>query len=69
MRIHYLQHVPFEGLGIIQEWAQAEGHPVTATRLYRGEVVPERNDFDLLVVMRGQMGATLLQASIDFILY
>ncbi len=56
MRIHYLKHASFEGLGIIQEWAQAEGHPVTATHLYRGENIPERKDFELLVVMGGPMG-------------
>jgi GMP synthase-like glutamine amidotransferase len=57
MRIHYLKHVPFEGPGIIKEWAEAEGHSVTATHLYRGEIVPELNDLDLLVVMGGPMGA------------
>ena len=57
MKIHYLQHMPFEGLGFIGEWARAEGHLLSATRLYKGEALPEGNDFDLLVVMGGPMGA------------
>src|SRR3974377_365570 len=57
MRIHYLKHVPFEGLGFIEEWAGTNGHRVSATRQYAEETLPGSDDFDLLVVMGGHVGA------------
>lgn len=56
MRIHYLQHVPFEGLGFIGRWADGNGHSVTRTALFEGEAFPDLNKFDCLVVMGGPMG-------------
>lgn len=56
MRIHYLQHVAFEGPAAIADWAQARGHPLTGTRLDRNEALPAVADFDWLVVMGGPMG-------------
>jgi GMP synthase (glutamine-hydrolysing) len=56
MRIHYLQHVPFEGLGYIAGWAEKTGHPVSRTRLFEGENPPDQDVFEMLVVMGGPMG-------------
>lgn len=62
MRIHYLQHVPFEGIGAIAEWAAQRGHTVTGTELFAeagakrsAPEFPDPADFDLLVVMGGPM--------------
>ena len=55
MRAHYLQHVPFEGLGSIDAWLRATGYEVTCTRLFAGEVLPAVDDLDFLVVMGGPM--------------
>lgn len=55
MHIHYLQHVPFEGLGSIENWAHGNGHHLTATRLYAGEQFPAFERFDCLIVMGGPM--------------
>ena len=55
MRIHYLQHVPFEPLGSIAPWADARGHRVVGTHVYEGEAFPEQDSFDVLVVMGGPM--------------
>ncbi|OOZ38789.1 amidotransferase [Solemya pervernicosa gill symbiont] len=55
MHIHYLQHVPFEGIGSIQDWADRGGHTVSRTRLYAGDQFPAIDRFDLLVVMGGPM--------------
>lgn len=55
MRIHYLQHVPFENPGSILEWAKANRCVVTSTRLDNDEVLPDVNEFDWLVVMGGPM--------------
>ena len=34
LHIHTLMHVPFEGLGCIENWIQQKGHIVTFTKLY-----------------------------------
>jgi GMP synthase (glutamine-hydrolysing) len=56
MKLHYLQHVPFEGLGIIEEWAKANSIPLSCTRLFANETLPDLGSFDWLVVMGGPMG-------------
>src|SRR5262245_29070247 len=55
MRLHYLQHVSFEGIGNIGDWARSHGHAVSGTRLYAAEAPPHPDSFDLLVVMGGPM--------------
>ncbi|NTW48264.1 MAG: type 1 glutamine amidotransferase [Chlorobiales bacterium] len=56
MRVHYLQHVPFESLGSIEGWLHAQGADITRTRLFLGEALPNLKDFDWLIVMGGSMG-------------
>lgn len=56
MRIHCLQHVPFEGPAGIADWAAAQGHSLTVSALYAGEACPPQSDVDWLVVMGGPMG-------------
>ena len=55
MRIHYLQHVPFDGLGCIYDWAKTAGHRIAATRFYLNEPLPNIDDLDWLIVMGGPM--------------
>ncbi len=55
MRAHYLQHVPFEGLGSIGPWLEAAGYGITSTRLFESPEFPDPADFELLVVMGGPM--------------
>ena len=55
MRLHYLQHVPFETPGTILTWAKENGHKLTSTQLYKNEFFPKQQDFDWLVVMGGPM--------------
>jgi GMP synthase-like glutamine amidotransferase len=55
MRIHALQHVPFEPPGSIEAWARRAGHALATTHLYRGELFPALEDPDLLVVLGGPM--------------
>jgi len=55
MRLHYLQHVPFEGLGSIETWAKEVGAAITCTQLFNDEQLPRPEDFDWLVVMGGPM--------------
>ncbi|SIO54888.1 type 1 glutamine amidotransferase [Chitinophaga niabensis] len=56
MRIHYFQHVTFEGLGYIADWAKAKGHTVTVTKWYEAPIPPALEDLDMLIVMGGPMG-------------
>ncbi|NTW28984.1 MAG: type 1 glutamine amidotransferase [Coriobacteriia bacterium] len=56
MRVHVVQHVPFEGPGLIAQWAVARGHSLTA-ELALTEEFPNPGDVDLLVVMGGPMAA------------
>jgi GMP synthase (glutamine-hydrolysing) len=53
--IHYFQHVPFEGIGSIAQWAETRGHAVTCTRFYLGEKPPPVDAVDWLIVMGGPM--------------
>lgn len=55
MRIHYLQHVPFENPGSILKWANENECIVTGTHVYNNEKLPELSEFDWLVVMGGPM--------------
>lgn len=56
MKIHWFQHVLFEGLGAIEGWLLARGHTLTCTRFYAGELAPATvDDFDWLIVMGGPM--------------
>lgn len=57
MRIHYFQHVPFEGLGSIEQWGRANAHHLTATRFYENDPLPDVDHLDWLIVMGGPMGA------------
>jgi GMP synthase-like glutamine amidotransferase len=55
LRIHYFQHVPFEGLGSIEEWISSSGHKLSSTRFFENTQFPELPDIDWLIVMGGPM--------------
>lgn len=55
MRVHILQHVPFEGPGSIARWLAAHGAIVTRTALYEAPVFPALDELDWLIVMGGPM--------------
>lgn len=55
LRIHFFQHVVFEGLGSIEEWASQSGHLLSSTRFFDSNRLPEISEFDWLVVMGGPM--------------
>lgn len=56
MRIHSLQHVPFEDIGSMAHDFAARAWPVTTTHWYRGDTAPNAHSFDALIVMGGPMG-------------
>lgn len=55
MRLHYLQHVPFEDLANVEPWARQCRFSITGTRFYAGELPPAPEAFDWLVVLGGPM--------------
>jgi GMP synthase-like glutamine amidotransferase len=55
MKIHYLQHVPFEGLGSIEPWIVNRHHVLSSTRFYANDPLPNVEDLDWLIVMGGSM--------------
>ncbi|MGH2642377.1 MAG: type 1 glutamine amidotransferase [Chitinophagaceae bacterium] len=57
MKIQFFQHVPFEGLGSIEEWIIQRGHSLETTRFYKEDKIPSINDFDNLIIMGGPMSA------------
>ena len=54
-RLHYCQHVPFEGLGSIATWAEAAGFQISGTRFYRNDPLPIVDELEWLVIMGGPM--------------
>ena len=55
MRAHYLQHVPFEGLGSIESWLLAHGYTITHTPLFESQQFPAISDVDFLIILGGPM--------------
>jgi len=62
MRIHYLQHVPFEDLGYVRHWADFHEHSITKTALFSSDSFPDISDFDSLIVLGGPMGVNDINA-------
>ena len=56
MHVHYLKHVPFEGLGSIENLLIAKGCQLSRTCMYQDQSLPSIHDIDALIVMGGPMG-------------
>jgi len=57
MKTHYLQHVPFEGLGYIETWLRENNHTISFTRFYETNYhLPPVTEVDALIIMGGPMG-------------
>ena len=56
MNIHYLQHVPFEGLGSMEPALKASGHQLSSSHLYENQLFPALEEIDWLIIMGGPMG-------------
>ncbi|QIK37944.1 type 1 glutamine amidotransferase [Caldichromatium japonicum] len=51
-----LQHVPFEGPGVIADWSRQRGHRLIPVNLFAQKELPAPTELDVLVVMGGPMG-------------
>jgi GMP synthase-like glutamine amidotransferase len=56
MRIHFVQHVPFEGPGSISDWAATNQYKTSYTKIFETVKFPLPEDFDILIIMGGPMG-------------
>ena len=56
MKLHYFQHVPYEGLDRIGVWARRRGHDVAVTRFQAQDPLPTPDAMDALLIMGGPMG-------------
>jgi GMP synthase-like glutamine amidotransferase len=54
-RIHFLQHVSYEGLGGIDSWIQAQGVQLNGTRFFEEVALPDTASVQALIVMGGPM--------------
>ncbi|TBV15048.1 type 1 glutamine amidotransferase [Stutzerimonas kirkiae] len=56
MRVHVLQHVPFEDIGSMAGWFRDRGAQLSYTRFYEADArLPAPEGFDLIVAMGGPM--------------
>ena len=55
MKVHVLQHVPFEGLGCIQYWLDEQDATVSWTRFYDDPQLPELDQVDFIIALGGPM--------------
>ncbi len=55
MRLHVLEHVPFEGPASIADWARRRQHALSETRFFEAPRLPKPDAIDGLIVMGGPM--------------
>ena len=55
MKVHVLQHVPFEGIGSMALWLDEQCADVSYTRFFEDHALPQAKGFDLIIVMGGPM--------------
>jgi GMP synthase-like glutamine amidotransferase len=55
MRVHVLQHVPFEGLGSIAPWLEARGARIGWTRFFEDGMLPAGDAVDMVIALGGPM--------------
>ena len=57
LKIHFIQNYSLATPGYIGSWALQKGHQVSLTKPYDAPVFPKPNDFDLLIILGGTIGA------------
>lgn len=55
MRLHSIEHVPFEDLANLAVWGKNQGYGLSRTRVYANDGFPSLSEIDWLVVMGGPM--------------
>lgn len=62
MKVHWLQHLPQEGLGSIEPWLREHGHEPVCHRMDQQDPLPDPRDVPALIVMGGPMNVHEVQA-------
>lgn len=57
MKVHWFQHLPFEGLGSMGEYFKQKNIPSASTHFYLNQALPKMDSFDWLIIMGGAMSA------------
>lgn len=57
MKVHVLQHVPFEGLGSIAPWMETRKAQISYTRFFLSPGLPALDSIDMVIIMGGPMSA------------
>ncbi len=55
MKVHVLQHVPFEGLGSIAAWLEARQARISYTRFFEPHRLPALDSIDMIIILGGPM--------------
>jgi GMP synthase-like glutamine amidotransferase len=55
MKVHVLQHVPFEDVGSMASWFEERGAVLSYTRFFGDPTLPALNGLDLVIAMGGPM--------------
>jgi len=55
VRVHILQHVPFEGIGGMGSWLDSRDAVLGYTRFYESAKLPDVRGLDLVIIMGGPM--------------
>src|SRR3972149_10994466 len=55
VKVHVLQHVPFEDIGSIAPWLEAHRAQVSYPRFFDDPALPQLNGLDLVIAMGGPM--------------
>ncbi len=55
MRIHYIQHVPFEELGFLKVLIEKQDFKLSVTKVFENVSFPAMDQFDALIIMGGPM--------------
>lgn len=63
MKIAYIIHADFEKPGFIETWAKKNNHKCREYSSYKGESLPQPNEFDFLVVMGGPQSPLSMEKS------
>jgi GMP synthase-like glutamine amidotransferase len=56
MRVHFIQHVPFENPGTLLQWVKKKEYQIHVTRVFNDEPFPAADSYNLLIIMGGPMG-------------
>ncbi|WP_141604017.1 type 1 glutamine amidotransferase [Terrilactibacillus laevilacticus] len=55
MKVHIIQHVPYESPGLIEDWCYQHNYAIEIIKQYESQSIPSVEDVEFLVIMGGPM--------------